>query len=144
MILDSWFCIKGMGVAGSGDDTLEGAVAAAATAAAGSGIEVRPGIRHALSLELQLYFDASTAALRRGGSVAADRAALAACESALVGLASDAGLHQLLPHYVQFLADEVSISCGFWVTATHSSVAVLALIDFALYCLCLISGSRLV
>jgi len=96
------------------DEAREGAAAGGGGAAgggqgAGGGAGVAklvPVVAHELSKELQLYFDRITATVR-GGGVGGEAPLLRA---ALESLATDAGLHALLPYLVQFVQEEVA--CG--------------------------------
>ncbi len=73
----------------------------------GAGVaKLVPVVAHELSKELQLYFDRITATVR-GGGVGGEAPLLRA---ALESLATDAGLHALLPYLVQFVQEEVA--CG--------------------------------
>jgi hypothetical protein len=67
---------------------------------------VQPVVAHELSKELQLYFDRVTAVIRGGG--AGEEAPM--LRAALASLATDAGLHQLMPYLVQFVQTEVAKS----------------------------------
>jgi transcription initiation factor TFIID subunit 6 len=62
---------------------------------------VKPLVKHILSKELQLYFDKVCAALLDQANED-DRIA------ALASLRSDPGLHQLVPYFVQFVAEKVT------------------------------------
>ncbi|KAJ1673992.1 histone H4-like TAF Taf6, SAGA complex subunit, partial [Spiromyces aspiralis] len=62
------------------------------------GAEVVPLVKHALSKELQLYYDCVTSAL------ASDDPVVRA--TALESLSIDAGIHQLVPYFVQYIADK--------------------------------------
>lgn len=62
--------------------------------------EVKPLVRHVLSKELQVYFDAVVNDL---GSGNADR-----IKAALYSVATDSGLQQLLPYFVQFVCEGVA------------------------------------
>lgn len=80
----------------------------AATAGADN-INVKPLVKHILSKELQLYFEHVTSALldetsAQQGQQGEDAYRLAALNS----LESDPGLHQLVPYFVQFIAEKVT------------------------------------
>lgn len=64
-------------------------------------VEVRLPVKHILSRELQLYFDKITELTIRGSETVLFK-------EALLSLASDAGLHPLIPYFTLFIADEVS------------------------------------
>jgi len=84
-----------------------GAVGGGQGAGGGAGVaKLVPVVAHELSKELQLYFDRITATVR-GGGVGGEAPLLRA---ALESLATDAGLHALLPYLVQFVQEEVA--CG--------------------------------
>ncbi|KAJ7964752.1 transcription initiation factor TFIID subunit 6 [Quillaja saponaria] len=64
-------------------------------------IDIKLPVKHVLSRELQLYFDKITElAISRSDSVL--------FKEALVSLATDSGLHPLVPYFTCFIADEVS------------------------------------
>ena len=75
-------------------------------AGGGAGVaKLVPVVAHELSKELQLYFDRIT---QRCGAAGSGRGP--ARRAALESLATDAGLHALLPYLVQFVQEEVA--CG--------------------------------
>ncbi|ACO64704.1 predicted protein, partial [Micromonas commoda] len=74
----------------------------------GTGAVVQPVVAHELSKELQLYFDRITAVVRGGGGERGAEAPV--LRAALESLATDSGLHQLLPYFTQFVQDEVATS----------------------------------
>ena len=96
------------------DEAREGAAGGGAAVGGGQGAsgggagvaKLVPVVAHELSKELQLYFDRITATVR-GGGVGGEAPLLRA---ALESLATDAGLHALLPYLVQFVQEEVA--CG--------------------------------
>ncbi|XVF71815.1 hypothetical protein PTKIN_Ptkin12aG0069800 [Pterospermum kingtungense] len=64
-------------------------------------VDIKLPVKHVLSRELQLYFDKITElTVRKSDS--------ALFKEALVSLATDSGLHQLVPYFTYFIADEVS------------------------------------
>ncbi|KAI9082236.1 hypothetical protein K1719_035659 [Acacia pycnantha] len=64
-------------------------------------VDIKLPVKHILSRELQLYFDKVTElALNKSDSVL--------FKEALVSLATDSGLHPLVPYFTCFIADEVS------------------------------------
>ncbi|KAE8679700.1 Transcription initiation factor TFIID subunit 6 [Hibiscus syriacus] len=64
-------------------------------------VDIKLPVKHVLSRELQLYFDKITElTLRKSDS--------ALFKEALVSLATDSGLHPLVPYFTFFVADEVS------------------------------------
>ncbi|KAL2938746.1 Transcription initiation factor TFIID subunit 6 [Bienertia sinuspersici] len=70
-------------------------------------IDIKVPVQHVLSRELQLYFDKITELTIRGSETVLFK-------EALVSLATDAGLHPLVPYFTCFIADEVS-PCNFQV-----------------------------
>jgi len=74
----------------------------------GQGAVMQPVVAHELSKELQLYFDRITAVVRGGGGQSG--AETPVLRAALASLATDSGLHQLLPYFTQFVQDEVATS----------------------------------
>ncbi|KAK9235781.1 hypothetical protein V1525DRAFT_408899 [Lipomyces kononenkoae] len=77
--------------------------------AAGSGstpaeVEVKPLVKHALSKELQLYFERVVAILTEDSSNATMKNAV------LNSLANDPGLHQLIPYFIQFVAEKIRLN----------------------------------
>ncbi|KAG7957745.1 hypothetical protein I3843_11G190500 [Carya illinoinensis] len=64
-------------------------------------IDIKLPVKHVLSRELQLYFEKITElTVNKSGSVL--------FKQALLSLATDAGLHPLLPYFTYFIADEVT------------------------------------
>ncbi|KAF9669584.1 hypothetical protein SADUNF_Sadunf14G0122700 [Salix dunnii] len=64
-------------------------------------VDIKLPVKHVLSRELQLYFDKITdLTVRRSDSVL--------FKEALVSLATDSGLHPLVPYFTYFIADEVA------------------------------------
>lgn len=64
-------------------------------------VTVKPLVKHVLSKELQLYFEKICSALLDEGNNDYRVAALAS-------IASDPGLHQLVPYFIQFIAEKVT------------------------------------
>lgn len=64
-------------------------------------VTVKPLVKHILSNELQLYFEKICSALLDENN---DEYRVAA----LASLGSDPGLHQLVPYFVQFIAEKVT------------------------------------
>jgi len=71
----------------------------------GSEVEVKPIVKHVLTKELQLFFQQAIKGIRAVVQPPAVDSPLK--EAVLTSLASDPGLHQLLPYLSQFFADEV-------------------------------------
>lgn len=65
--------------------------------------DVKPPVKHVLSKELQLYFEKITELVVTGADTQLLR-------DAFVSLATDSGLHPLVPYFTQFVADEVTRS----------------------------------
>ncbi|KAJ9182595.1 hypothetical protein P3X46_006575 [Hevea brasiliensis] len=64
-------------------------------------VDVKLPVKHVLSKELQLYFDKITElTIKKSGSIL--------FKQALVSLATDSGLHPLLPYFTYLIADEVA------------------------------------
>ena len=61
--------------------------------------EVKPVVKHVLSKEQQLYFNHVTAAIKGTDSILKT--------ASLKSIASDEGLHQLVPYFTQFIAEQV-------------------------------------
>ncbi|BBG99930.1 TATA BOX ASSOCIATED FACTOR II 59 [Prunus dulcis] len=64
-------------------------------------VDIKLPVKHILSRELQLYFDKIT-------ELVVSRSDLVIFKEALVSLATDSGLHPLVPYFTCFIADEVS------------------------------------
>ncbi|KAJ1920027.1 histone H4-like TAF Taf6, SAGA complex subunit [Mycoemilia scoparia] len=64
------------------------------------GVQVTPLVKHALSKELQLYYDCVTTSLGSDDPVVKS--------TALESLGADAGIHQLVPYFIQYIADKVT------------------------------------
>ncbi|KAI9847899.1 MAG: hypothetical protein M1837_001416 [Sclerophora amabilis] len=64
-------------------------------------VNVKPLVKHILSKELQLYFETVCGAVL-------DENNEESCVAALSSLRGDPGLHQLVPYFVQFIAEKVT------------------------------------
>ncbi|KAH3667237.1 hypothetical protein OGAPHI_002886 [Ogataea philodendri] len=64
-------------------------------------LDVKPLVKHMLSKELQLYFDKAVGALLDDSNESLRAAALESLES-------DPGLHQLVPYFIQFVAETIT------------------------------------
>ena len=64
-------------------------------------VSVKPLVKHVLSQELQIYFEKVCSAL-------VDESNNEYRAAALASVASDPGLHQLVPYFVQFIAEKVT------------------------------------
>ncbi|KAL0477594.1 transcription initiation factor TFIID subunit 6 [Acrasis kona] len=69
-------------------------------AGATNGVELRPLVKHVLSAELQMYYEKVTEAIK------GDKPLLR--RACLDSMSSDPGLHQLVPYFTQFVAEEVT------------------------------------
>ena len=72
-----------------------------AAMAGNENVTVKPLVKHVLSKELQLYFEKICGAL-------VDESNNEYRIAALASIRSDPGLHQLLPYFVQFIAEKVT------------------------------------
>lgn len=64
-------------------------------------VDIKLPVKHVLSRELQLYFDKIT-------DLTVNRSDSVLFREALVSLATDSGLHPLVPYFTYFIADEVT------------------------------------
>lgn len=83
---------------------------------------VKPLVKHVLSKELQLYFDRITSAIMDERNESFKTAALAS-------LRTDPGIHQLVPYFVQWVADKVTHHLKSTFTLTQCLLLVQALLD---------------
>ncbi|CAI9088314.1 OLC1v1022616C1 [Oldenlandia corymbosa var. corymbosa] len=67
----------------------------------GVSADIKLSVKHVLSRELQLYFEKVT-------ELTVSRSSSILFKEALVSLATDSGLHPLVPYFTYFIADEVS------------------------------------
>lgn len=92
----------------SGDDATVSGPSLESSKASGrdvKSLEVKPLVKHVLSKELQLYFDRVLAALvdeREDEQVEYLR------NAALESIRTDPGLHQLVPYFIQFVAETIT------------------------------------
>lgn len=68
----------------------------------GQNTEVKPLVKHVLSKELQIYFDKVITALTSKNSSSHLK------NAALTSLKTDSGLHQLVPYFIQFIAEQIT------------------------------------
>ncbi|KGN47943.1 transcription initiation factor TFIID subunit 6 [Cucumis sativus] len=68
-------------------------------------VDIKLPVKHILSKELQLYFDKIT-------ELVVSRSSSILFKKALVSLATDSGLHPLVPYFTCFIADEVARGLG--------------------------------
>nr|OQO25288.1 hypothetical protein B0A51_07072 [Rachicladosporium sp. CCFEE 5018] len=88
------------------------------------GVTVKPLIKHVLSRELQLYFERICDAMLSPKPSSDEYRA-----TALASLRSDPGIHQLIPYFVQFVADKVTHNLKSLPTLTASLSLIAALLD---------------
>ncbi|KAJ8100944.1 hypothetical protein POJ06DRAFT_84672 [Lipomyces tetrasporus] len=67
-------------------------------------VEVKPLVKHALSRELQLYFERVVTVLTEDSSNGTMKNAV------LNSLGNDPGLHQLIPYFIQFVAEKIRLN----------------------------------
>ncbi|EDO19448.1 hypothetical protein Kpol_1002p96 [Vanderwaltozyma polyspora DSM 70294] len=72
----------------------------------GHNTEVKPLLKHVLSKELQIYFNKVVAALTSTDT--SDPNAQYMKAAALSSLKTDSGLHQLVPYFIQFIAEQIT------------------------------------
>lgn len=85
-------------------------------------VAVKPLVKHVLSKELQLYFERICAAILDETNDEYRAAAYAS-------LRTDPGLHQLVPYFIQFVADKVTHNLKSLFTLTQMLQLVTALLD---------------
>lgn len=85
-------------------------------------VSVKPLVKHVLSKELQLYFERTCSAIFEENNEEYRIAALAS-------LRTDPGLHQLVPYFVQFVADKVTHNLSTLYILTQSMLLISALLD---------------
>lgn len=85
-----------------GEDAKDG-VAAQKKKNGDKDVEVKPLVKHVLSKELKLYFDKVVEVLVL---TAPEKESLR--EAALLSLRTDPGLHQLVPYFIQFVAEQIT------------------------------------
>lgn len=86
-------------------------------------VSAKPLVKHVLSKELQLYFSRTCAAIF--GSTTSEDYRMAA----LASLKTDPGLHQLLPYFIQFVADKITHNLTSLPTLTQSMLLVASLLE---------------
>ena len=79
----------------------------------GTNLEVKPLVQHVLSKELQIYFNKIIAALTAKEETAGAGADHTSAQqrlkaAALTSLKTDSGLHQLVPYFIQFIAEQIT------------------------------------
>ena len=85
-------------------------------------VSVKPLVKHVLSKELQLYFERICAAIMDDNNEEYRAAAF-------MSLKTDPGLHQLVPYFVQFVADKVTHNLKSLFTLTQSMQLIAALLE---------------
>ena len=85
-------------------------------------VSVKPLVKHVLSKELQLYFERICGAIL-------DEANEEYRTAAYASLKTDPGLHQLVPYFVQFVADKVTHNLKSMFILTQSMLLVAALLE---------------
>lgn len=77
----------------------------------GHNTEVKPLVKHVLSKELQIYFDKVIEALTTkadSNNPEVNDKTLHMKQAALTSLKTDSGLHQLVPYFIQFIAEQIT------------------------------------
>lgn len=69
--------------------------------------EIKPQVKHVLSKEHQLYYDTLISDLLEGSSNSNQLEYSNAAISAISALKNDAGIQQILPYFIQFIAETV-------------------------------------
>lgn len=85
-------------------------------------VSVKPLVKHVLSKELQLYFERICAAIMDDHNEEYRAAAF-------MSLKTDPGLHQLVPYFVQFVADKVTHNLKSLFILTQSMQLIAALLE---------------
>ncbi|WPH03776.1 Transcription initiation factor TFIID subunit 6 [Acrodontium crateriforme] len=85
-------------------------------------VSVKPLVKHVVSKELQLYFERICSAVMDDSNDEYRNAAF-------TSLRTDPGLHQLVPYFVQFIADKVTHSLKSLFTLTQSMQLAAALLE---------------
>ena len=85
-------------------------------------VSVKPLVKHVLSKELQLYFERICAAILDDNNDEYRAAAFASIKT-------DPGLHQLVPYFVQFVADKVTHNLKSIFVLTQSMILLTSLLD---------------
>ncbi|KAK5164630.1 histone H4-like TAF Taf6, SAGA complex subunit [Saxophila tyrrhenica] len=85
-------------------------------------VSVKPLVKHVLSKELQLYFERTCSAIFEENNEEYRAAAFAS-------LQTDPGLHQLVPYFVQFVADKVTHNLSALFVLTQSMMLISSLLE---------------
>ena len=99
-----------------------GANSTLAAVSGNDNVSVKPLVKHVLSKELQLYFERICRAILDEGNDEYRSAAYAS-------LRTDTGLHQLIPYFVQFVADKVTHNLKSIFILSQSMQLIAALLD---------------
>ncbi|CCE65015.1 hypothetical protein TPHA_0J01940 [Tetrapisispora phaffii CBS 4417] len=78
----------------------------ASTVKPGQNTEIKPLVKHVLSKELQIYFNKVVSALTNPNIESEEAQYMKA--AALSSLKTDSGLHQLVPYFIQFIAEQIT------------------------------------
>ena len=100
----------------------QGANTTLAAMSGNDSVSVKPLVKHVLSKELQLYFERICAAIMDDNNEEYRAAAF-------MSLKTDPGLHQLVPYFVQFVADKVTHNLKSLFTLTQSMQLIAALLE---------------
>lgn len=85
-------------------------------------VSVKPLVKHVLSKELQMYFERICEAVMDPNNEAFRTAAFSS-------LRTDPGLHQLVPYFVQFVADKITHNLKSLFTLTQGLILISALLE---------------
>ena len=94
---------KDSGGSGASGVSKKKAGTATSTSTTERDFETKPLVKHVLSKELKLYFDKVVEVL-----VSSDPEKESLKNAALTSLKSDPGLHQLVPYFIQFVAEQIT------------------------------------
>jgi len=100
----------------------QGANSTLAAMSGNDNVSVKPLVKHVLSKELQLYFERICGAIL-------DETNDEYRSAAFASLKTDPGLHQLLPYFVQFVADKVTHNLKSLFILTQSMTLIAALLE---------------
>ena len=93
-----------------------------AAMAGNDNVTVKPLVKHVLSKELQLYFEKICSAL-------VDESNNEYRIAALASIRSDPGLHQLVPYFVQFIAEKVTHNLKYLFVLTQMMLLTTAMLE---------------
>ncbi|KAI9807184.1 MAG: hypothetical protein M1825_005902 [Sarcosagium campestre] len=104
-------------------------VSLAALGGEADGVAVKPMVKHILSKELQLFFEKICSAVLNTDQDPD------LCSAALSSVRNDPGLHQLVPYFVQFIAEKVTHNLKhIFILSQMMRLAVAMLENTSLYC----------